>query len=38
MERERDVHRQFIKGFGLSVTEPEQASAPADAEDGLELF
>jgi hypothetical protein len=38
MERERDVHRQFLKGFGRSVTQPEQASARADAEDGLELF
>jgi hypothetical protein len=38
MERERDVHRQFLRGFGLSVTEPAQVSAPADAEDGLELF
>ena len=38
MERERDVHRQFLRGFGLSVTEPERAGATADAEDGLELF
>jgi hypothetical protein len=38
MERERDVHRQFLRGFGFSVTEPEQTSAPADAEDRLEQF
>ena len=38
MERERDVHRQFLKGFGLAMTEPAQASAAAVADDGLELF
>jgi hypothetical protein len=32
------VHRQFLRGFGLSVMQPQQASVPTEAEEGLELF
>lgn len=38
MERERDVHRDFLRAFGVAPKEPEKAAAPADADDGLELF
>jgi len=36
MERERDVHRDFLRAFGVTPKEPEKAAA--DADDGLELF
>ena len=39
MERERDVHRDFLQGLGLSssaATRRVEAVAPAD--DGIELF
>lgn len=38
MEREREVHRDFLRAFGIAPKEPEKAAAPADADDGLELF
>lgn len=38
MEREREVHRDFLRAFGIAPKEPEKATAPADADDGLELF
>jgi hypothetical protein len=38
MERERDVHRDFLRAFGVTPKEPEKAAAVADADDGLELF
>jgi hypothetical protein len=38
MERERDVHRDFLRSFGVTPKEPEKAAVPADADDGLELF
>ena len=38
MERERDVHRDFLRAFGVKPKEPEKAAAPVDANDGLELF
>jgi hypothetical protein len=38
MERERDVHRDFLRGFGVAPKEAEKAAAVADADDGLELF
>ena len=38
MERERDVHRGFLRTFGIAPKEPEKAVVPADADDGLELF
>jgi SMC interacting uncharacterized protein involved in chromosome segregation len=38
MERERDVHRDFLRAFGVVPKEPEKSAAPADADDGLELF
>jgi hypothetical protein len=38
MERERDVHRDFLRAFGVTPKEPEKAAAPVDADDGLELF
>ncbi|MBV8924428.1 MAG: chemotaxis protein [Bradyrhizobium sp.] len=36
MERERDVHRAFLREFGPAPKEKLMAAAPAD--DGLELF
>ncbi len=38
MERERDVHRDFLRAFGVVPKEPEKSVAPVDADDGLELF
>ena len=38
MERERDVHRDFLRAFGVTPKESEKAAGPADADDGLELF
>ena len=38
MERERDVHRDFLRAFGAKPKEPEKVAASADADDGLELF
>lgn len=38
MEREREVHRDFLRAFNIAPKEPEKAAAPADADDGLELF
>ena len=38
MERERDVHRNFLRAFGVAPKEPEKAAAMPDADDGLELF
>jgi hypothetical protein len=38
MERERDVHRQFLRGFGLTPKESTKQPAQADADDGLLLF
>lgn len=39
MQRERDVHRDFLRALGLAPTEPvPAAAAPAAADDGLELF
>jgi hypothetical protein len=34
MERERDVHRDFLRPFGGTPKEPEKAAAPVDADDG----
>ena len=38
MERERDVHRDFLRAFGVVPKEPAKAAVQADADDGLELF
>jgi hypothetical protein len=38
MERERDVHRDFLRGFGLAPKEPAKTAVQSDADDGLELF
>ena len=38
MERERDVHRDFLRAFGVAPKEPKKAAAVADTDDGLELF
>jgi hypothetical protein len=38
MERERDVHRDFLRSFGVVPKEPEKTAMQADADDGLELF
>jgi len=39
MERERDVHRQFLRGFGLAPTVPAQsAGGLEEADDGVLLF
>lgn len=38
MERERDVHREFLRSFGLEPEAPAATSGPADVEDGLLLF
>jgi hypothetical protein len=38
MERECDVHRDFLRAFGIAPKEPERVSVPVHAGDGLELF
>jgi hypothetical protein len=38
MERERDVHRQFLRGFGRTPKESTNEPAQADADDELLLF
>jgi hypothetical protein len=38
MERERDVHREFLRGFGLAPREPAQAKEQGEIDDGLLLF
>jgi hypothetical protein len=39
MERERDVHRQFLRGFGLVPTAPAPSAAGlAEADEGVLLF
>lgn len=38
MERERDVHREFLRGFGLAPREPVQAKEQGEIDDGLLLF
>jgi hypothetical protein len=38
MEHERDVHRDFLRAFGLTPKEPEKSAAPSEVDDGLELF
>jgi hypothetical protein len=38
MERERDVHRDFLREFGVVPKEVAKAAAQVDADDGLELF
>jgi hypothetical protein len=36
MERERDVHRDFLRGFGIVTKAPSKAAAEDD--DGAPLF
>lgn len=39
MERERDVHRQFLQTLGLaSITATRRSEAAETADDGIELF
>jgi hypothetical protein len=39
MERERDVHRQFLRGFGLAPSAPAPSSGGMEeADDGVLLF
>ncbi|WP_407177430.1 chemotaxis protein [Bradyrhizobium sp. STM 3562] len=38
MERERDVHRDFLKGFGLTPKAPARAASSSEADDGVLLF
>jgi hypothetical protein len=38
MERERDVHRDFLRAFGVAPKESVKAAVQVDADDGLELF
>ena len=38
MERERDMHREFLRGFGLTPKEPSQASSELESDDGVLLF
>jgi hypothetical protein len=39
MERERDVHHEFLRRIGLaSVTDVRRVEVPAAADDGIELF
>jgi hypothetical protein len=38
MERERYVHREFLRGFGLAPREPAQAKEQGEIDDGLLLF
>ncbi|WP_024509398.1 hypothetical protein [Bradyrhizobium sp. ARR65] len=38
MERERDVHREFLKGFGLTPKAPAQTVSSSEADDGVLLF
>ncbi|MGH6776405.1 MAG: chemotaxis protein [Bradyrhizobium sp.] len=38
MERERDVHREFLRSFGLKPEAPAAVTGPTDAEDGVLLF
>ena len=38
MERECDVHRQFLRGFGLTPKESTKEPSQVDADDGLLLF
>jgi hypothetical protein len=39
MERERDVHREFLQGLGLQSSVATRRAEPAEAaDDGIELF
>jgi hypothetical protein len=38
MERERDVHREFLRGFGLTPKAPSQSDNELEADDGVLLF
>jgi uncharacterized phage infection (PIP) family protein YhgE len=38
MEREREVHREFLRGFGLTPTAPSQMNNELEADDGVLLF
>jgi hypothetical protein len=38
MERERAVHRDFLRAFGVTPKEQPKAAAQTDGDDGLELF
>ncbi len=38
MERERDVHREFLRGFGLTPKAPSQSDNEREADDGVLLF
>lgn len=38
MEREREVHREFLRGFGLTPKAPLQTNNELEADDGVLLF
>ncbi len=38
MESERDVHREFLRGFGLTPKAPSQSNSELEADDGVLLF
>lgn len=38
MEREREVHREFLRGFGLTPKTPLQTNNELEADDGVLLF